>query len=304
MNKNKSKIIFFIAALLWGSSYAVQKPLLESVDPVTFTFWNFFLTGLLFLVYALYNKIPLTYRIREGVVLGVFLAGIEIFEMVGLKMTSSANTVFLTNIGMLMIPYAGYLLFKRKIKIEDNLAIVVATVGMYLLVGGVHGFNLGDGIVLFSSLASALYFIYSERYEAERSSHITSLCVQQFFTIAAICLVWNIFAGVSLAVPSGFKVALLWQTVLFTTLPYTMIQWASRYADEMVAAIYDGVVEPLTGAIVAWVVFSEATSFPKVLGGMIMVLSFVLAAIASKRHFIYMKLKDAVQKGKEEIESL
>lgn len=59
----------------------------------------------------------------------------------------------------------------------------------------------------------------------------------------------------------------------------------------MIAVVYDGVVEPLTGAILSWVIFMEATSFTKVLGEVLMIISFVFAAIFSKRHFLYYHLK-------------
>jgi drug/metabolite transporter (DMT)-like permease len=78
--------------------------------------------------------------------------------------------------------------------------------------------------------------------------------------------------------------------------PYSIIQWASRWADEIIAAIYDGVVEPLTGAFMSWFIFSEATSVLKILGGMMMVVSFIFAAVATRRHFIYMKIRGIIQK--------
>jgi drug/metabolite transporter (DMT)-like permease len=296
MTKEKSKLIFFIAAVLWGASYAIQKPLLDVIDPVVFTFWNFFLSGSVFLVYALVKKIPLTYRWREGIILGFFLCGMEILEMVGLKMTNSASTVFLTNLGMLIIPYVGWLFFKDKVKIENAIAIGIAMLGMYLLVGGVHGFSLGDGILLLSALSSAFYFIYSERFEEERARHITILCIQQFFVISIICLVWGFFAGTPFTIEPGLRFDLLWQIVLFTFIPYTIIQWACRYADEMTAVIYDGVVEPLTGAILAWVIFLEATSVTKVIGGVLMIISFVFAAVFSKRHFLYQHISSLLRK--------
>ena len=84
MTKNRSKLIFFIAAILWGASYSIQKPLLAHINPITYTFWSFFLSGLIFLIYAIYKKIPITYRWREGIILGVFISGMEILEMVGL----------------------------------------------------------------------------------------------------------------------------------------------------------------------------------------------------------------------------
>lgn len=286
MTKQSSKLVFFIAAVLWGASYAIQKPLLEYIDPVVFTFWNFFLSGILFFAYAIANKIPLTYRWREGLILGVFVSGMEILEMVGLKLTSSANTVFLTNLGMLIIPYVGWLFYKGKVKIEDGIAVAIAIVGMYLLVGGVHGFGVGEIVLLLSALSSAFYFIYSERFEAERARHITTLCVQQFFVISLICLVWGLWSGTSFMIESSLRLTLLWQIVLFTTIPYAIIQWASRYADEMIATIYDGVVEPLTGAILSWVILAEATTLIQVVGGVLMILSFIFASIFSRRHFM------------------
>ncbi len=286
MNKQKSKIVFFLAALLWGASYAFQKPLLTFIDPISFTFWNFLFSGIVFLVYALIKKIPLTYRWREGIILGIFLSGMEIFEMIGLNHTSSANTVFLTNLGMLIIPYVSFLIYKKKIKFEDNIAILLAIAGMYMLVGGLTGFKYGDGIVLISALASAFYFIYSERFEGEKSHYITTLCIQQFFIISIICAIWCMFSNISLTVVPEIRLTVLWQTIAFTTIPFVIIQWACKWADEMIATIYDGVIEPLTGAIFSWIIFLEATTKIQMLGGLIMIFSFVFAAVFSKRHYL------------------
>jgi drug/metabolite transporter (DMT)-like permease len=287
MTKRTSKLVYFIAAVLWGASYAIQKPLLDYIDPVIFTFWNFFLSGIAFAVYAVIARIPLTYRWREGMILGIFVSGMEILEMIGLKYTSSANTVFLTNLGMLVIPYVGWFFYKGKVKLEDGIAIAIAILGMYMLVGGVHGFSWGDGVLLLSALSSAFYFIYSERFEAERARHVTTLCVQQFFVISLVCLVWGLWNGTPFTVEPAIRVTLLWQIILFTTIPYVIIQWASKRADEMIAAIYDGVVEPLTGAILSWVILLDATTPIKVVGGMLMMVSFVFAAIFSRRHFLW-----------------
>lgn len=281
-------MVFSLVAILWGASYAAQKTLLVFIDPVVFTFWNFFLSGLVFFFYAIVRGSPLTYRWKEGVVLGLFLSGVEIFQMVGLNMTSSANTAFLTNLGMLIIPFVGWFLFKNVLKVTDVVILGVAIIGMYLLVGGVSGFGPGDGIVLLSAFASALYFLYSERFEAEKDGHITSLCVQQFFTIALVCFVWGLFANTSFVIPSSLHTEFLWQIIIFTTIPYGIIQWACIYADGMTAALYDGVVEPLVGAIFSWVIFLEATSATKMMGAVIMLIAFVSPVIFTRkrRHFL------------------
>jgi drug/metabolite transporter (DMT)-like permease len=295
MNKHTSKIVFFAAALLWGASYPFQKPLLDILPPVSFTFWNFSISLFLFLLYAIYKKIPLLYRWREGVTLGLMLSGIEIFEMVGLQSTFSANAVFLTNFGMLLVPFTGWLLFRHVIKRVDFLSLLLATFGMYLLVGGLHGFTMGDSFLLLSALSCAFYFVYSERFEAERASHITTLCIQQFAVISLVCLCWNLFNGISFAVPHATQGILILEILAFTTLPYAIIQWASRYADEMIAAVYDGIVEPVVGCLVAWFVFFEPATRFQIIGGVIMLFAFAFSALVSDRHFLKRMLKGFIK---------
>jgi drug/metabolite transporter (DMT)-like permease len=299
MNKQTSKAVFFVAALLWGASYPFQKPLLETISPTTFTFWNFSISGIIFLLYAIYNRIPLVYRWREGVMLGLMLSGLEIFEMVGLHTTLSANAVFLTNFGMLLVPFAGWILFRHRIERVDFLSMALATFGMYLLVGGIHGFSTGDFFLLLSALSCAFYFVYSERFEAERASHVTTLCIQQFVVISLVCFLWNMWSGESFAVASHTRGLLLLEIVAFTTLPYAIIQWASRYADEIIAAVYDGIVEPIVGCLVAWFIFLEPATRYQFIGGIIMLFAFAFSALLSDKHFIKHVIKGFFKLEKE-----
>lgn len=284
--RNWSKFSFFVVALLWGTSFAFQKTLLAVINPLTFIFWNFTLALLVLLSVALVKKTNLTYRLREGVFLGILLSALEIFQMIGLKLSTSADTVFISNLGMLLIPYTGWLLFRHKISVKNNIALTLAVVGMYLLVGGVSGFTSGNGMLLISAVAMALYFLYSQKFESERSSHILALLVQQFFVIVTVTGLSVVFIGEQFSIPSQVMTSFLWQAVLFTVLPFVLIQWASHWADEMIAAVYDGVVEPLVGGIVSWVFFVEPTTRTSVLGALLMVTAFVFASIFSNKHFL------------------
>jgi|GEM_PF-1769306 len=290
-NRNLSKFAFFVAALVWGASFAFQKIMVGEIGALNFTFWNFFISALIFLVYALQKNVKLLYRLREGIVLGVFLAGIEIFQMVGLRFTTAADAAFLTNFGMLLIPYLGWVLLRHKVTLENNIALVAAIAGMYLLVGGVSGFGFGTLNLLLSAVSMSYYFLYLERYDGEKNSHLLALCVQQFFVVAIFSFICGWFFGADFQVPRAYVPDLLWLTIVFTTVPYAIVQWASKYADEMIAATYDGIVEPLVGGIVAWAFFAEATTPLKVFGGLLMVLAFGFAGIFSKRHFLAKGIK-------------
>lgn len=198
--QNWSKFAFFIVALLWGSSFAFQKILLDVINPFTFTFWNFTIACLVLLSIALVKGTRILYRVREGIVLGSLLAVLEILQMFGLKFSTPANTAFISNLGMLLIPYAGLLLFRHKVSFANNIAVLLAMVGMYFLVGGLHGFGFGEAMLLASAIAMSLYFLYSQRFEGERSSHFLALLIQQFFVTAILSGLVVLFVGESFVV--------------------------------------------------------------------------------------------------------
>lgn len=289
--KNWSKFAFFIAAVLWGTSFAFQKTLLVFINPYSFIFWNFAVALVILFCYATYKQSRFLYRLKEGLFLGLLLAGIELFQTAGLSITSSANTVFISNIGMLFVPYAGWMLFRHKISLKDNVSIALAIVGMYMLVGGVHGFGIGEVLLLLSGVCMALYFPYLRRFEGEKSSHVLALSVQQFFAVTIISGLTVILAQESFSVPSQVTGNFLAQILMFNALPYMLILWASQWADEMVAAIYDGVVEPLIGGIIAWGFFAEATTQMRVAGALLMVVAFAFASLFSGRHFLRRGMK-------------
>lgn len=282
----KANIALLCIAILWGSSFAFQKEIFGIISPTLFTFYNFLITGSIFFFVALYKKQNLFYRIKEGVILGLLITGMELTQMYGLYFSTAANTSFISNIGMLLIPYLGFVMYRHTVSWTDTLAIVGAGVGMFFLVGGLDGVSFGDIYLVCSAFFMAFYFLLSQTYEKERSSHISVLCAQQFFTVSFVTGVITLLLGETFTVPSASLFHLLVLVVMFTVLPYALIQWSSKYSTEMTVSMYDGVVEPLIGAVVSWVIFLEATSTSKVLGGMLMIFSFVFASLFSKRHFL------------------
>lgn len=279
-----AKIALLVVAILWGSAFAFQKGLFEEIHPVLLTFYNFIATAFIFLAYALYKRYSLFYRWKEGVVLGLLLAVMEIFQMFGLQLSSAANSAFISNLGMLVIPYLGWVIYRHRVKDYDKFAILAAGIGMYFLVGGLDGFVVGDVALLISALVMGLYFLFSERFEGEKGSYMSVLCLQQFFVTSLVCAIYLFTTKGTFTVTSDFIPTLTWQVLVFTTFPYALIQWASKYSDEMIVTMYDGVAEPLVGGIVAWGLFAEATSLPQVLGGLLMVLSFGVSVIYSNKH--------------------
>lgn len=286
-----AKIATLLVAFLWGSSFAFQKGILEIVDPVRFTFYNFLVTGLFFLAYALYKKKDLLYRWKEGFLLGVLVTGMELTQMYGLHLSTAANTSFISNLGMLFIPYFGYFIFKHKVTKMDSLALVGAGIGMYFLVGGIAGVSYGDIFLLASAFFMAFYFLMSQRYEGENNGHLSVLCAQQFLTVGLVTGMYMLFSQDTFTIPLSILNNFIILIIIFTTLPYLLIQWSSKYTNEMTVSMYDGVVEPLVGGIVAWAIFYESTTTSQVFGGLGMVLCFAISALYTQKHALLKQAK-------------
>ncbi|MFA5132052.1 MAG: DMT family transporter [Candidatus Paceibacterota bacterium] len=286
---DKTKLAIILVAFLWGSSFAFQKGILDFIDPVTFTFYNFLLTGIVFLVYSIYKKKNIFYRIREGILLGSLITVMEIAQMYGLHLSTAANTSFISNLGMLFIPYLGYLMYRHNVTTTDTFALLGAGVGMYFLVGGLDGLAFGDLFLLMSAFFMAFYFLMSQRYEGESGVHLSVLCAQQFLTVSFLSGVYMMLNNYDFLIPKDTASHFILLIIIFTALPYALIQWSSKHSNEMMVSMYDGVVEPLVGGIVAWFIFFEATSVLQVLGGLVMVISFGISAVYDKKHALLKK---------------
>ncbi len=286
INKKYTGICLLLTAILWGTSFAFQKDLLITIDPLLLIFWNFGIGFIVLTLVVSWKKLPFSYRLREGLFLGALLAILEIFQMTGLHLSTPANTVFISNLGMLLIPYAGWILFRHTVSTKNTIALVLALLGMYLLVGGIDGFTIGTVLLLISALAMTLYFLYSQRFESEAGSHAVTLLAQQFLIITITSGALLLGTNKTFVIESSVLGNFLWQVVAFTIIPFSLVQWASRSANEMTVTIFVGIIESLIGGVVAWVFFSEPVTAMNVFGAFLMMFAFLFGSIFSDTNFL------------------
>jgi drug/metabolite transporter (DMT)-like permease len=278
-----SRLAFFLVAILWGSSFAFQKELFSFIGPSSMTFYNFLPAAIVFIFLSLTLGKSIFYRWREGLVLGVMLTFLELFQTYALYNTSASNSAFISNLGMLLIPFLGFLIFKHKIRNVDIIAILISVIGMYFLVGGVYSLNKGDVLCVVTALFIGLYFLYSEYFQGEKKSDLITLCAQQFFIVTILSLISSFIFSEALFVEKIHIFTLSWQVFVFNIFPFVLIQWASRYSDDMTATMYDGVLEPLVGGLVAWIIFKEVLSSFNIFGAIIMLFAFGLSIVWGRK---------------------
>lgn len=273
-----SKTALFLVSFLWGTSFVFTKQYLEVIDPVTFTAYTFLISGFFLLLVNVLRGKKIAFRFREGLLLGIFIFFLEVPQTIGLSQTTAANTAFITAVGMLFIPFLTYLLYKHPIHGSTWVALLTAFVGVNLLTGGIHAFNQGDLWVVAAAIGCLFYIVFTEHFEKEKGSDVISLCTQQFLVVGVVSFLAAIISGSDLGLKSAQAswVPLIWLTILFTLIPYLLLQFAERFADELDTTFY-GVLEPLVGGAAAWTIGAEAVTMPMIVGGVLIVLALILS---------------------------
>ena len=274
----------FLVSFLWGISFVFTKGYLKTLDPVTFTAYNFLISGVIFSLIVWWRGHKLTFRLYEGVVLGFFLFLLEVPQMIGLSETTAANTAFITSLGILFIPFLEWLLYKHKIAIMTYAALFIAFLGVFLLTGGIAYFNRGDLWIALSAVGCLFYMVFSNHFEQEKKSGTLVLCTQQFLVTGTLAL----FVALILKIPLGLEVQggswlpLIVLTLSFTLIPYLLVQWAERSANEVEITFYS-ILEPVVGGLAAWTIGQEIPTLAMLLGGLLIVGALI---ISESRRFV------------------
>ncbi len=218
--KNKQTLVgsgmLLIAALIWGCAFVAQSVAMDFLGPFTFGSLRFFLGALVLLPVIWYRKKkqgnPLVARPRDtlvgGVLCGGFLFLASSAQQIGLMYTTVGKSGFITALYVILVPFAGWLLFRQRVSSLVWVAAAVALGGLYLLCGE-SGFSLNRGDVY--TLVCAVFFtgqIIAVDHYVTRVDGVLLSCLQ--FAVSGV------LNGVVALVTEP---AIAWQAVVAAWLP-------------------------------------------------------------------------------------
>lgn len=265
--------------VIWGWSFPFTKALFVYIDPVSFTAYGFLLSGIaLFVVSWARGHRNFFYRWKEGVLLGVFLCLVELPQTIGLGLSSSQNTVFISNSGLLLLPFLAYFMMREKIFPRHLIALALCFLGLYYVTGGISQLGRGDLWLVFVMPMVPLYLVYSGKYEREQKNDLVLLCAQQYLVTGLIAMVWIPDFHTAFFMPPAAIANFLLVTFLATFLPYFFVQWAEEKIS-LVAATFIYALEPLFGGIFAWTLGGEPVTSRKIFGGFLVVVALIISQL-------------------------
>lgn len=154
----RGSLLLLLGAVIWGAAFAAQRAGMDHVQPFTFSGVRMTLAGLVMIPAArIFGKrrnraqdTPAGQKEQRagGLLCGAFLFAATSLQQIGLVSTSAGKAGFLTALYVVLVPVAGWLLFRKRTSSVIWLGVALAVAALYLLCVPASGFRVEQGDLL------------------------------------------------------------------------------------------------------------------------------------------------------------
>lgn len=279
------KASLLLAAAIWGLGTVVIKSTVDSFPPTWIVGVRFAGAGIILGLVAL-PKMRDALRanagghLRDGVILGALLFCAYWTNSTGLTDTTASNSSFLTTLYVVIIPFIGWLVLRKKPTVFNIAAALACVAGVACIAySGTDGFSLrmGDVLTLVSALFLGLHVLFTAKFAPGRS--MTALTVLQFLTAGIVGLVLGIFTGPTpdFAALSGETwVSLAYLTVFASCVALGLQNAAVARVDPAQAALFLS-TESVFGVIFSIAFLGEVLTVSKGIGFILIFVGLVIS---------------------------
>jgi len=261
-----------IITAIWGITFPLQKLVLQSVSPFVYNAVRFWMASLI--AHFVFGK----GRLKYGVILGVVLALSYASQTWGLSITHATKSGFITSLYIVVIPVFAYFLENEKPSFMQTLSFFLAFVGLYLISGGVKGFNVGDLLTIGCAVGFALHVVlitkFSKSFEEKDLVFSQCLMVAILNTTFGLSDTWRL---------SGYTLIIALFAAFFATVYALWIQlkYQKKLGNNLTAMIY--LCEPIFAALFSWLILGEHLSFVQFMGCSLMILAIFMSSLKIER---------------------
>ena len=275
-----AELILASVTLFWGATFPIVKDAITEM-PVMAFLWVRFAIAAIILAFLAGRSGFATLDRRGwlvGVLLGSLLAIAFILQTFGLERTSSANTGFLTGLGVIWVPLLAGPLLKKPAAIGSKIGVGFALIGLFLLTWHTPWtINFGDLLVVICSIFIALHIlgldIFTQGYDGK------ALTFVQIATASLLYLTGSLFFE-PVSWPQVWTGSLLFAFLITSVFATVFAFWAmttfqNRTTPTRAALIYT--LEPVFAAIFSiWLAGDRLTAIGW-FGGILIVFGMIFA---------------------------
>ncbi len=291
----KGRIYAFLAVALFSLYVVFGKVLLETVSPFIILVLNQALAALIIImVMKLAKKIKEFKDTSKKDLKYIFLIAIftsvvgPLLFLIGLKLTSAANTVLLVRFDAVLTALFAIIVFKDKITKHQIIGTFIMFLGVVIIVTKTFSlglnFNIGDIFILISATSYAAGTITFKKYFHHIPPEVV-VSLRNLFGALILFVISLFFVDYSI-IPSilsaRFVLALLGLVILTTIIA----QWCWYKALEITSATNVSLIalsSPFIALVYTIVLLKESLDFSQVFGGIIILIGLIILEFHFKK---------------------
>ena len=277
-----AQIGLVFTTLAWGATFVMVKEGLNHAQPFTFGAYRFLIATICtaFLVRSRIFELN-KQEFLGAVICGFFLFTGYTFQNFGLWenefyiSTTPSKSAFITSISIIMVPLMLVLSGLQKVSNRIWVAIILATIGLYLLLDpSGSGISLGDGLTFGCATCFAIHIIIQDRY-AKGGIHVTRFFFIQVAVVTLLSFICSYFFDTQPPTWSPELInALLMTGIIATTIAILIMIWAQQILSPSQTALIFS-LEPVFAAVFSWILIGELLGFWGWVGGVLVVIAVV-----------------------------
>ncbi|TCZ75399.1 DMT family transporter [Paenibacillus albiflavus] len=290
MRKYAGEIGLLLVAIIWGSGFVASAVSLESLSPYQVMAIRFLIAALLMsAIFMKYFKALKRSTIGAGVVLGVILFLAFTLQTVGLQYTTPSKNAFLTAVNVVIVPFIGFVLYRRKLDKYGLIGALLAVIGVGILSLQFNfSLNIGDVLTILCAVCFAFHiFFTSEFVKRHHPVEITIIQMIVAFLLSLLVVVLRGEPVLPVNMDSKGIMAAVYLGIFSTTIAFLLQTIAQKYTSETKAAIILS-TEALFGTLFSIIILSEVLTLRMVIGSILILVAIITAE--TKLKFIQNKM--------------
>ncbi len=289
MNKNLAFGLLILGMAFMGIAFVFVKDAVTGYSTFVFLFWRFLIsTIILSVIFQKYIRQISSKLVKTSSVCGISLFLSILFQTIGLKYTTVANSAFITGMVVMLIPIFKLVFYKRKVNPIIWVSCSIAFIGLYIITlkNGLM-FNVGDVWTVACAVALAFYVLQTGNY-ADAPNPMARVTV-----IMGVCAIGSFLGAMATPdvnwFPQDFD---FWKGVIFsvifgTVYMYSIQNYAQRFiSEEKVALAY--LTEPIFATLSAVILINEKVTTDTFIGGALILIAMCLSEM--KTDFIKLRI--------------
>lgn len=297
--KYKGELGLSLTAFIWGSGFiGVSIALSGGLTPLQILTIRFFIGAVLIgVIFFKEIKNNITKEaIISGSIIGLFLFIAFAFQTFGMAYTTASKNAFLTAINVVIVPFIGFILYKRPLDKYGIISSIIAILGIGILsLEADFSINFGDFLTIICAFGFAFHIFFTGEFVKKYNPVV--LTVVQFSVATVLSLVVQIlFNEVRINAEMSSIIGVLYLGIFSTTIAFLLQTICQKDVSETKSAIILA-LESVFGTILSVIILHEVLTVRMVIGCLII----FSAIIISETKLSFLKRNNLKQEKTESI---